>query len=211
MTQLTIKAANLLSYLFHPVFIPTYMLFFILNSNAFYMVPIPSAIAKYVYGLVICFTILIPISFSLYLKKTGAITSLKMDDKSERNVPFLFTTACYFGVYYVMSKTNLTMLLNIMILGAIISMILLLILNFYSKISAHSVGIGGALGTILCIHQFLNINLFTYILLAILLCGIVGSARLVLQAHSRKQIYWGFAIGIMGQLIIFSVYKYIVF
>jgi len=211
MNLLLNKLANLVSYILHPMLMPTYMLAFLLNSKAFFMIPIPPQLSKYVYGIVICFTIILPITFALYLKRNGIIASLKMADKSERNTPFLFTAGCYFGVFYVMHKTHLTLLLNIMLLGAIISLLLLLLLNYKTKVSAHTVGIGGVLGTILCIQFFLNVNMIIYTLFAILICGIVGSSRLILKAHSHKQIYAGYALGILGQFIIFLFYKFLVF
>jgi hypothetical protein len=211
MNLLLNKLSNLVSYILHPMLMPTYMLAFLLNSKAFFMIPIPPHLSKYVYGIIICFTIILPLTFAMYLKRNGVITSLKMAEKSERNTPFLFTAGCYLGVFYVMNRTHLTLLLNIMLLGAAISLLLLLVMNYKTKISAHAVGIGGALGTILCMQFFMNVNLILYTLFAILLCGIVGSSRLILKAHNHKQIYTGFGLGIIGQFIIFSVYKYFVF
>ena len=211
MNSLTIKFANLFSYLLHPMLMPTYVLYSLLHSSLFLIIPIPPTLSKYIYGLIFCFTVLLPLAFSLYLKRNGHISSLKMDKAEERTLPFLFTILCYGGAYYVLSRTSITLLLTIILLGAIVSLTTLLLTTKITKASAHCVGIGGLVGSIACIQFFLHINLTIIFLLSILLSGIVGTSRLLLNAHSRKQVYLGYAIGIVGQVIVFSTYKFYIF
>jgi hypothetical protein len=209
MNNIINRLANLTAYVLHPMLMPTYVLFFLLNSSLFFVIPIPANLTKYIYGLIICFTILLPLSFSLYLKRNGHISSLKMEKAEDRTLPFLFTITCYGGAYYVLSRTSITLLLTIILLGAMISLLLLLLTTRVTKASAHCVGIGGFLGSVICIQYFLHINLTSILVISILLCGIVGTARLIVNAHSRSQVYLGYAIGILGQLIVFTSYKYL--
>jgi hypothetical protein len=211
MTEKNYRLAKLISYLFHPMFMPTYVLYFLLNSSLFLIIPIPPHITKFVYGLIICFTILLPLTFSMYLKRNGNISSLTMDHPNERTLPFLFTILCYGAAYYVLSRTSITLLLTIILLGAIVSLILLLLITKHTKASAHCVGIGGFLGSIICLQTFLHINLTSMLLFTLLACGMVGTSRLLLNAHNRSQVYLGYFIGLTGQLTIFIAYKYFIF
>jgi len=204
------QVAKFFSYVLHPMLMPTYMLVFLLNANSFYLLPVPTMLTKYLFALIIIFTIVLPVLFSVYLKKNGVIQSLTMNTNDERKAPFLFTAGCYFAVYYVLAKTQLTLVLNIMMLGAVISLLLLILFNYKTKISAHMVGIGGCLGTLLCLQFFLNINLLYSIIFCILLCGIAGTGRLILNAHTHAQIYLGLLVGLSGQFAIFSALKYFV-
>jgi hypothetical protein len=134
-----------------------------------------------------------------------------MDDPIERTLPFLFTILCYGGAYYVLSRTSLTLLLTIILLGAILSLILLMMITKITKASAHCVGIGGVLGSMLCIQGYLHVNLTSSLLIMLLISGLVGTSRLLLNAHNQLQVYLGYGIGIVGQVVIFTTYKYFIF
>ena len=59
------------------------------------------------------------------------------------------------------------------------------------------IGVGGFLGLlfVLCyMHNPWAIHVLPYM---ILLCGIIGTSRLYLEAHSQNQIYIGFFVGFL--------------
>jgi hypothetical protein len=83
-----------------------------------------------------------------------------------------------------------------MILGAAI-------ITFFWKISVHSLGIGGIVGILLIISSMVPESPVNYLLLAaILISGIVLSARLKLQAHTQAQVYVGFLLGLFISFMI---------
>jgi membrane-associated phospholipid phosphatase len=83
-----------------------------------------------------------------------------------------------------------------------ISVVLVTIITIKWKISAHLTGIGGLTGMIFSLLLKTNGNLLIWFFISILLAGILGSARLVMDAHSPKQIYSGFAVGFFSALFI---------
>ncbi|MBK8663664.1 MAG: hypothetical protein IPN18_18460 [Ignavibacteriales bacterium] len=51
----------------------------------------------------------------------------------------------------------------------------------------------------------IEINLYLLILISIVIAGVVGSARLFLKAHTREQVYSGYLLGFLSQLIAFNI------
>ena len=78
-------------------------------------------------------------------------------------------------------------------------------INIFWKISAHSIGIGGLAGLLVSICLRMGLYMPLYITVALLLCGIVASARLVLQVHTPAQVYLGLLLGFGVQYIIIQI------
>ncbi len=79
----------------------------------------------------------------------------------------------------------------------------LFLFNFFDKISAHTSGLGGIVGIFFGIYyRYGDPNLIPVILSTLILVGLLGSARLYLGAHNRRQIFlgaiWGFVTGFIG-------------
>ena len=64
------------------------------------------------------------------------------------------------------------------------------------------IGIGGIVGAILGLSFRLMIDLSLIISLLILCAGAVGYARLSLEAHNPAQVYAGFFLGLISELIL---------
>ena len=63
-------------------------------------------------------------------------------------------------------------------------------------------GIGGVLGAFLAIHTLFGGNIF--LIITLLFCaGLVGFARVNENAHSLKQVYLGFVVGVGAEFLIF--------
>ncbi|MBL0145898.1 MAG: hypothetical protein IPP48_09160 [Chitinophagaceae bacterium] len=76
-----------------------------------------------------------------------------------------------------------------------------LLANIYFKISMHAIGVGGLLGVFLLIMKS-NTMLMTWPLAAaVLIAGLVCTARLLISDHSTKDIYSGLLVGIVSQFV----------
>lgn len=84
-------------------------------------------------------------------------------------------------------------------------------INIFSKISAHAVGMGGLLAmVIITMLRFshdvftiqtgllgtINFNMNAVLIIVIVLCGLVGTSRLLLKAHEPRDLYGGFISGV---------------
>lgn len=88
-------------------------------------------------------------------------------------------------------------------LGSIISSFLALILVYFDKkASLHMLGIASL--TVFCIGLSLHFQIKEVIFLSVLiLCnGLVGSSRLMMKAHTTKELVLGYLIGLFPQLFL---------
>ncbi len=95
-----------------------------------------------------------------------------------------------------------TNILNPYLCSCDILLIITLIISFFWRISFHTIGIGGILGLLFYLQVFqaqLFSNLtFALIPAIVITAGIIGSARLYLNAHTPSQIYVGYIVGFLG-------------
>lgn len=203
-----IKAfANLLSYIFHPLLMATYgcLLLFFGLSETIYAIFTPFKVKILITLIVFSFTCLIPIFNLLVLYKLNYISSIKLEDRKERFFPLLITSMCYFGLVYLLYDFNIWPAIKLLILGAGLCIFLTAIITIYWQISAHMVGIGGLIGTLISIGLFLKTDLLVALSLFFLVAGAIGFSRLYLKAHTPSQVYIGFIFACFFQCILFFI------
>ena len=214
--------AKLLSYVFHPLLMLTVMLVLLMLINP-YLFGVGSLEGGM--GLVVrvfLFTYFIPAFAVLLMALLEMIQSVEMHDKSERIGPFLITGILYLWLYInFRNNPEIPTVYNMLMLGVLIGLYLSFFLNLFNKISLHAVGMGGLLGMVVITASFFSyggmtfhlsstsvvqISMVTVISLVILLAGMVGSARLLLGHHLPKEVYGGYLVGFMSQIIAWRIY-----
>lgn len=208
MVSIEARIAKLISFLFHPFLMPTYgMALYFLVVEPQLMGQLPGK-AKLVIGLVtFIFTFLLPVISVLFLFKSGMISSLQMETSRERLWPFFVTASCYWGMYYVLPTERPEFeIIRALVIGAGLSIIATLIFNLFWKVSAHMVGIGGITGAFFAISWYLQLPLLSVIFSLLLIAGLVGFARLALNAHTPGQVYAGFFTGFIVQVVAFVLF-----
>ncbi len=197
------KIANIISFILHPLFIPTYALLLLFNLNFYVSFLIPYSSKLLIVGNIFILTFIFPLLSIFVFLKTGVIKTLQMETKEERTFPFLIITVFYYLTYYLLRQLHFPQIIYLFILGAVILAIISLIINIWWKISIHMVGMGAFLGVFLILSLKLMINIHFLILLLILLSGLVGFSRLKLNMHSSAQVYVGFFVGLLIMLFPF--------
>jgi membrane-associated phospholipid phosphatase len=109
-------------------------------------------------------------------------------------------------LFYLFLDLNIWPSIKVLIFGGGVSVLLTAIINLKYKISAHTVGIGGLIGSLMMISLVLKYNAVPEIAILFLIAGIIATCRLYLDAHSPKQIYAGFALGLLTQIIVFTFF-----
>lgn len=126
-----------------------------------------------------------------------------METRQERKIPYLITAIFYFSESYFLLNAEVPVLVKALMFGATLLVISVLLVNLFWKISAHMVGIGGLCGMMIAVSYRIQINLHFVIILLFLIAGLVAFSRLKLNAHNPAQVYLGFLLGILVQLILF--------
>jgi membrane-associated phospholipid phosphatase len=210
-------SAKIISVIFHPLLVLTYMLLLLLIVNP-YLFGVNSVGDKGSIRLILTVffsTFLIP-AFAIFMMwRLKLISSLHMSDKQDRIGPFIATGVFYLWVFRsVMEDSNIPTAFIIAVLGTTMGLFICFLINLFFKISLHATGMGGLIGMVLIIMWLYSYGSFTLhlpfigaseisinfvLILCILLAGIVGSSRLFLRAHTPRELYAGFALGLACQ------------
>lgn len=196
------RLARILSLIFHPLLIPTYGILLIFSQNTYVSYSIPVSLKSVIFLVVFMTTLILPFITSYFLLRSKQINSFQMEFKEERVLPFISTAIYYLFGYYLLNQIDLPFAFDLIMLGGISCIIIALIINFTWKISIHLIGLGGIVGILLGLSQRLMLDLQGVIVVAIILSGFLGTARLIAGSHTPSQIYIGF---IVGFLVMFSV------
>lgn len=151
-------------------------------------------------------TFAVPSLLIFYLFRSGYVRSLYLNDLADRRLPYFLTALIYTFMTYLfafrMQQVSTVAPEIAIMLGSIaVSILLVGLISLYWQISAHSVGIGGVLGSIGGLMlKFSLTDLFFPLLLLVLLTGFVASARLKLNAHTPAEIGAGLALGLSVSL-----------
>jgi hypothetical protein len=185
---------------------PTYGFLLIFSTKNYIATFTPFNLKVIILLITFVFTFVLPTINAVILLKMGRIKSLEMESTRERIIPYISTSLYFFSLYYLFTTAQFPPVFVILILGAGISIVLTWIVNFKWKISAHAVGIGGIIGATMGISLRLMIDLRFILIIVILMAGCLGFARLKLRAHSPAQVYTGFLLGILTELILMIFY-----
>ncbi len=147
--------------------------------------------------IILVLTFVIPLISIAMLKFTGAIGSFHMESRKERVLPFIIITIYYgVSVYLIIEKLPLNDMVQVILYAITLQLALLSIITIFWKISAHAIAVGSVLGFLCGINLVLPDNeLFIPIVIVSFLCGLIMSARLLLNAHNPPQVYAGAFLG----------------
>ena len=196
------KLALFLSVVFQPLLMPS-LVFGLLFFGVPQASSIPEAFKVRLFYLIVSSTLLIPMVLMVGLRWSGLIKSLHFEEKSDRRTPFVLVTLFYLlTTYFLMGKTELDPILWQGMGVITCSVALLTGVTFFWKMSAHMTGIGGLLAVlgVLGIY-FPSLGLAYLLVAALILGGLVASARLYLDAHSPAEVYAGLLVGFATCLI----------
>jgi hypothetical protein len=209
--------ARVVSTLFHPLLILTYMLILLLLVNPYSFGVNQISEQTSLILLVFLSTFLIPAFSVLMMKFLGMIESLELKSKQERIGPYIITGIFYLWIFInFKNNPNIPAAYTSFVLGSTIALFVAFFINIFSKISAHTVGMGGLTGMIAITMLLFNYDSFTVempllgiiqvsmnsvLMIVIVLAGSVGTARLLLKAHEHKDLYGGFLVGFSTQFI----------
>ncbi len=210
--------AHFFSILGHPLLMLTYSLLLLLALNPYAFSVRSWADKPAMLLLISVFTtsFLLPGFGVALLKPLGLVKSLALADKQERIGPYILS-----GVFYLWLYKNLASggqapaLYTTFVLGATIGLFFAFFVNIFTKISAHAVGMGGLIAmllmtgsvwgdTVFNIPMFggaVQLSLNVVIALVVILAGLVGTARLTLEAHTPADLYRGYAAGFVAMLL----------
>lgn len=200
------RIAKIISYLLHPLLMPTYGFLLLFGTNNYIATFTPFKLKLIILGITFVFTFILPALNAVILLRSKRIKSLEMESASERNIPYLSTCFYFFALFYLFYNSEFPPVFVILVLAAGISILLTFLINLKWKISAHAIGIGGIIGATMGISARLLIDLQLVTIIVIILAGFVGFARLKLETHTPSQVYAGFLLGFLTEFLLMLFY-----
>lgn len=205
--------ATVFSYILHPVFMLTWLTSFFLFTANYFSYFMSPAKKIFLLAAVFIFSVILPLLNTFLLKKLGYIKDVYMNSSSERFMPYVSSLVLHAGLLYIIHDLAVPVFFKYLIVSSVSVIFALMVINFFTKISAHTTSAGGLLGAI-CFYEFISYQpVLLPVCICLVVCGISGFARLYLQAHSEKQVYAGFATGFFASLVclflcLFSNYQF---
>lgn len=190
-----------ISTILHPIVIPTIgvMLYFLLIPNN-----LTSKQKLMVLSLVFIVTYLIPLLLIVLFKKLRFIKSYKIESIKERKLP----VALMVFLFYLLGTTinNVANLrdLGLLFYATSLALFIIYVLFFFRiKASVHLLSLGIFTGFFMILSNIHSKSFLIVIIILFLLAGVLATARLALKAHTSKEIYVGFFIGLLSTSIVY--------
>ncbi len=201
----SLQLSRLISYLLHPLLIPTFAILVLMQLPGLSVMILPAALKFWLLMLVVVFTILIPSASVFLLMKLNVISSIELSHRNERTHPLVISSVSFTVLAYFMKSANIPPLFIFVIYSATISLLAGLLINSFYKISLHTLGWGSVFAMLVIISINTGIPLPGLISTVTLLAGLVGYARLKENAHNQTQVYMGYIAGVSVVIILIKL------
>lgn len=190
--------ANILSWALVPLLMPVYgtLLAFGLSLLAF----TPAATRLAFIAIVVAFNVAAPGLVIALLKKLGFISDIGLNGREERLIPYIVCILALVGTALFMHHKGAPQWLVMFYYGGAAAGLVELVVNRWWKISVHAAGAAGivALLTRMLSLDYVASGIFTWLVIAVALAGLLGSARIWLGRHTLAQVLAGYAVGFCG-------------
>lgn len=200
--------SNFLSWIFVPLMMPVYgaIIAFTLSILSFNML----SVRVLFIGLVAGINLMLPISVIIILKRVGVLSDYGVNRRSERSLPYLIGIVCLIATAVLLYFKHAPLWFVAFYVGGALAGIIELLVNLRWKISAHAAGVAGvvALLTYLVLYDFSLPSAFGWLVGAVAIAGLVGSARILLGKHSVWQVLAGYAVGFAAVYIPLLILAY---
>jgi len=190
---------KVISYIFHPLFIP------IAGTFAYFLITPKYSPLELQSGNILpifILTVIIPIITFLILRNIGYVNSIQLPTIQERKYPLYINLALLFMVVYKVIPNNYIVELYFFFVGLIAATLATLILLLFKiKSSMHLLGMGSLFMFLINLSIHFEINITLALSLCIFAIGLVATSRLYLKAHTKAEVFIGFCIGLISQLL----------
>ena len=167
-------------------------------------------------------TFLIPSFATFLMVQLDLVKSFTMKDRMDRTGPLIASGIFYLWIFWnLYSRADIPRIYVAFTLGATIGLFVVFFFNIFFKISAHMTGMGGWIAAIILMssfqgYQYILINvtseggatiitLFNVLAISFVVAGMVGAARLYLQAHKPDELVYGFLGGFASMFLAYLI------
>ncbi len=196
-------AAEFVSVVFHPLFMPLYGLVVIFSAPTL-LSYIPFNMKRAIFMMVIANNVILPLSVATILYSRGVIKSIYADERRERIILLSVALFLYTLTALLLVKIPVPTLFKAYFVSiAAVTLVSLIITSFY-KISLHSAGVGGVLALAGFMTVQFDVVSMVHVVILLLVAGVVMTSRIGLGKHEPHEVWTGLLTG--GGVVVLSLY-----
>jgi membrane-associated phospholipid phosphatase len=127
-----------------------------------------------------------------------------MAEPAERRIPYIMAALFYFITAHNLRDYPIPPATTSYLLSGVIILAVALVFLSFIKISIHTAGLGAFTALTIFLSFYYSVDLLFIITLAIVLAGLIATARLYLAAHTPIEVYVGFLVGVGSVVSVFG-------
>ncbi len=189
--------AGIISVLFHPLILLNFGIFSILRYHPYFVSKFYESHFYTISMFIAVNTLIMPLLSVYLLKKFRFIDDFAISNPRQRLLPYGILVMLLIFTIFQLYKIELKGLPLIFMGASAVCLLLNILINLRFTISTHAIGSGGLAGLYFFLTLNEHLSVFNFLLLcSVVLAGLSAWARLYLNAHTEKQIYSGFILGL---------------
>ena len=189
--------AKVISVIFHPLFMPLYGMIIIFTAPTLFSY-IPFNVKKILLFVIATNNILVPLSLMPFFRYRNIIRSWNIETRKERIIPLLSVSFFYSVTSYIIFRLQIPLFIKSFIFATAVLAIAVSIINFWWKISLHSIGAGALAGLVIALSVNMMVPLTWFLIPVLIIAGLILSSRLRLETHNPPEVYIGILSGFAG-------------
>lgn len=199
------KVAPIISYLFHPLIMPSLGLLLLLNSGTYLSLLDPAAKRAIIFVMALG-TLVLPLMMLPILYYRNLVSSYKDATREERLVPQVIILVLYIITFIYFNRLPLSRVIHAYVLSVVVVLLLVILLNLRYKICVQSAALGGLTGLIIALIFLYETPLQGFLMLSILAGGLSGSSRLAMGINRWWEVLTGYMLGFCVVLVTILIY-----
>jgi len=193
-------AAKVVSYLFHPLFVPVYIAWFFVFVLRLFPDLEPFRKGLLLIQFFVSYTLL-PLATVLIAKALGFVKTVQLKTQKDRIIPYMASMIFYFWMWYVSRNLGFPKESVMFSLAVFLTTCFGVFFNTYFKVSMHALAMGVVIALLLLLSLRSSLNFGPYLSVALFIAGCVCTARLLNADHNPFEVYAGLFLGALSQVI----------
>ena len=190
------KIAKIVSAVFHPILMPT-LGFLLIFASGFYDLMLTKEAKQFILLVVFFSTATLPMLAIAILALNSKFYFL-MPDSRNRILPLLFASVFYYVGFILLSRIHFIAMFKLFMIASVLLIVVLLLISFKWNISIHMAAAGAVTATLFALSFRTGMNPVNAVVVTVIVSGLLGTARLVLNKNNLLQVASGYVLGLIA-------------
>jgi hypothetical protein len=193
--------------LFHPLFLLNAGLFAILRFHPYFVSKFYDDQFYTLSMFIAVNTLIMPLLSVYLLKRFKFIDDFRISNPKQRLMPYAIIAMLLAFTTFQLYNNEFYGLPLVFLIATIVCVIFNILINIKFTISSHAIAAGGLIALFLYLTLVEHIAVFNWFLIgSVLAGGLSGWSRLYLNAHSERQVYAGYGLGMITVMVMLLVF-----